>query len=61
MRTAVPTAVGDSYKGQPIIGALPKLFGLTEEGTPSEVPFEDKPGKYEIAEGKVYEPANSNT
>ena len=55
VRTAVPTAVGDSYKGQPIIGASPKLFGLTEEGTPSEVPFEYKPGKkYEIAEGKVY-------
>ena len=56
VRTAVPTAVGDSYKGQRIIAASPKLFGFTEEGKPSDVPFEYKPGKtYQIAPGgKVY-------
>ena len=26
VRTAVPTAVGDTYKGRPIIGTLPKMF-----------------------------------
>jgi len=55
VRTAVPTAVGDSYKGQRIIGAPPRLFGLDDSGQPLEVPFEYRPGKkYEIADGKVY-------
>src|SRR4051812_7300889 len=52
VRTAVPTAVGDSYKGQRIIGAPPKLFGITDEGKPSDVPFQYRPGKsYEMADG----------
>lgn len=55
VRTAVPTAVGDSYKGLRIIGAPPKLFGLLDDGTASDVPFEYRPGKrYEIAEGAAY-------
>src|SRR5437763_4177001 len=55
VRTAVPTAVGDSYKGQRIVGAPPRLFGLDDSGQPLEVPFDYRPSRrYEMAEGKVY-------
>src|SRR5438552_14224237 len=57
VRIAVPTAVGDSYKGRRIVGTLPKMFGLNDDGTPVEADraFEYRPGKhYEIAEGKVF-------
>src|SRR5438552_5903067 len=32
VRIAVPTAVGDSYKGRRIVGTLPKLFGFDDDG-----------------------------
>jgi putative ABC transport system permease protein len=55
VRTAVPTAVGDSYKGLRIVGASPKLFGFTEEGKRSDLPFEYRPGKtFEMSQGNVY-------
>jgi putative ABC transport system permease protein len=58
VRTAVPTAVGDSYKGLRIIGAPPRLFGLDDAGEPLEVPFEYRPGRrYEISQGRVYKAA----
>jgi putative ABC transport system permease protein len=57
VRIAVPTAVGDSYKNRRIVGTLPKMFGLNDDGTPVEPDraFEYRPGKhYEIADGKVF-------
>lgn len=32
VRIAVPYVVGDSYKGLRIVGTLPKLFGLDDQG-----------------------------
>src|SRR5205814_10421125 len=42
VRIAVPTAVGDSYKGRRIVGTLPKLFGFDDDGRrlPEERVFE---------------------
>ena len=57
VRIAVPTAVGDSYKGRRIVGTLPKLFGINDDGTPlpEDRVFEYRPGrKYEIAQGKAF-------
>src|SRR3954451_13476620 len=34
IRIAIPTAVGDSYKGQRIVATLPKLFGYDDQGNP---------------------------
>src|SRR3954453_3463031 len=57
VKTAVPTAVGDSYKGQRIIGASPKLFGINDDGTESSSPFEYRLGRrYEVAEGRFFAP-----
>jgi putative ABC transport system permease protein len=57
VKIAVPYAVGDSYKGQRIVGTLPKLFGFDDAGNPlpPEHVMEYRPGrKYEIAQGKVF-------
>jgi len=59
VRIAVPYAVGDTFKGHRIVGTLPKLFGLDDEGKPlpPERVLEYRPGrKYELAEGRVFHP-----
>ena len=53
VRLAVPFAVGDTYKGQRIVGTQLKLFGIADDGQPMERPFEYRPGRrFEIAEGQ---------
>ena len=32
VKIAVPYVVGDSYKGQRLVGTLPKLFGMDDDG-----------------------------
>lgn len=59
VRLAVPTAVGDSYKGQRIVATLPKLFGYDDQGNklPGEKVMEYRPGKrYEIGPGNIFSP-----
>ena len=58
VKLAVPFAVGDSYKGQRIVGTSTKMFGQTEGAQPmGDDTFEYRPGRhYEIAEGKVFHP-----
>ena len=36
VRIAVPTAVGDSYKGRRIMGSVPQMFGFNDDGTSEE-------------------------
>lgn len=57
IRIAVPIAVGDTYKGHPIIATHPKLFGFDSEGAPltPEATLEYKKGsRYEMAQGKAF-------
>src|SRR6476661_13943 len=57
VKIAVPYAVGDTYKGRRIVGTLPKLFGVDDEGKPlpPERVIEYRPGKkYEVAQGRVF-------
>lgn len=58
VRIAVPTAAGDTYKNYRIIGTIPQLFGVSEDGTeklPPERTLEYRPGKrYEVADGRVF-------
>jgi putative ABC transport system permease protein len=57
VRIAVPYVVGDSYKGLRIVGTLPKLFGLDEQGQPlpPEKVLEYRPGqRYAMAQGRVF-------
>ena len=59
VKIAVPYAVGDSYKGRRIIGTLPKLFGVNDQGEPLQPDrvIEYRPGrKYELAQGRVFHP-----
>ena len=58
VRTAIPFAVGDSYRGLRIIGTSTKMFGYTEEGRRIGADaFEYRPGKrYEMGQGKLFEP-----
>src|SRR5687767_12619717 len=59
VRMAVPFAVGDTYKNQRIVGTLPKLFGVAEDGTaiPADRAFEYRPGKrFELLQGEVFHP-----
>src|SRR5262245_3916962 len=59
IRIAVPTAVGDTYKGQRIVATMPKFFGVDDEGNalPEDKVLEYRPDrKYEIAQGKVFAP-----
>jgi putative ABC transport system permease protein len=57
VKVAVPYAVGDTYKGRRIVGTLPKLFGVDDEGKPlpPERVIEYRPGKkYDVAQGRVF-------
>jgi putative ABC transport system permease protein len=59
VRLAVPFAVGDTYQNQRIVGTLPSLFGIAEDGSPmpEERAFKYRPGKrYELSEGRVFHP-----
>ena len=60
VRLAVPFAVGDTFKGQRIVGTTLKLFGIADNGQPMERPFEYRPGrKFAIADGqgRLFHPA----
>lgn len=57
IKIAVPTAVGDSYKGRRIVGTLPKMFGFDDDGQPllDDRVFEYQLGKkYEVGEGRIF-------
>ncbi len=59
VRLAVPFAVGDTYKNQRIVGTLPSLFGVADDGAPmsDERAFKYRPGRrYELREGRVFHP-----
>ena len=59
VRSAVPYGVGDTYKGHRIVGTLPKLFGVDDEGKPlaADRTFEYRPGqRYEMAQGRAFHP-----
>jgi len=60
VKVAIPYAVGDSYKGQRIIGTLPQLFGYDDAGAkmPADASvMEYRPGRrYQIGEGRVFHP-----
>ena len=59
VRVAVPYAMGDSYEGHRIVGTLPKLFGVGEDGQPlpPERVLEYKVGKrYQLAQGRAFHP-----
>ena len=62
---AVPFAVGDTYRGRPIVGTLPKMFGFDDHGDaiksgddPEELSnaiFQYRPGyRFELAEGRMF-------
>jgi putative ABC transport system permease protein len=60
VRLAVPFAVGDTYKGQRIVGTTLKLFGIADNGQPMERPFEYRPGRrFKVADGqgRLFHPA----
>jgi putative ABC transport system permease protein len=58
VRLAVPFAVGDTYKGQRIVGTTLKLFGIADNGQPMERPFEYRPGRsFKVAQGRLFHPA----
>jgi putative ABC transport system permease protein len=57
VRIAVPYVVGDSYKNHRIVGTLPKLFGLDDDGKPlpPEKVLEVRPDQtYQMAAGHVF-------
>jgi putative ABC transport system permease protein len=58
VKVAIPYAVGDSYKGQRIIGTIPQLFGYDDNGAkmPDDASvMEYRPGRrYEIGEGRIF-------
>src|SRR5690349_10691873 len=59
VRLAVPFAVGDSYKGQRIVGTEPSMFGVADDGSrmPDERAFQYRPGqRYQFAQGQVFHP-----
>ena len=60
VKVAIPYAVGDSYKGQRIIGTIPQLFGYDDAGAklPADASvMEYRPGRrYEIGQGRVFHP-----
>jgi putative ABC transport system permease protein len=59
VRIAVPTAVGDTYKGQRIVATLPKLFGVDDAGAPlpPEKVLEYRPDRrFELEFGHVFAP-----
>jgi putative ABC transport system permease protein len=59
VKIAVPYAVGDSYMGYRIIGTLPKLFGVDDQGNrlePEKVLEYQQGKRYELAAGKVFHP-----
>jgi putative ABC transport system permease protein len=59
VKTAVPICVGDSYKGQRIVGTLPSMFGYNDDGSRADVEhrFEYRPGhSFEVGDGKMFAP-----
>src|SRR5262249_51531791 len=57
---AIPYAVGDSYQGRRIVGTLPQLFGVDDEGKPltdsERIPQYRKGLSYSFAEGRAFTP-----
>jgi putative ABC transport system permease protein len=60
VKVAIPYAVGDSYKGQRIIGTIPQLFGYDDAGAkmPADASvMEYRPGRrYQFGQGRVFHP-----
>ena len=57
VKIAVPFAVGDSYKGLPIVGTLPKFFGFDDDGKPlaADKVLDYRPGEtYQFAQGRPF-------
>lgn len=58
VRIAIPTAVGDSYRGQRIVGTIPQMFGFAEDGTtpiPPERTLEYRPGRrHQLEQGRMF-------
>jgi putative ABC transport system permease protein len=58
VKIAVPYVVGDSYKGQRLVGTLPKLFGFQDDGTTPLAQDEVMPYRpdeyYHLAAGKCF-------
>ncbi|MFT3785715.1 MAG: FtsX-like permease family protein [Tepidisphaeraceae bacterium] len=54
-KLAVPFVVGDSFQGRRIVGTSTKMFGLNEDGTPMDAPFEyRRDHRYELVQGRVF-------
>ncbi len=56
---AVPTAVGDNYKGYRVVGTTPGMFGIDDEGKPlpPDKAFEYRLGKsFQFASGQSFAP-----
>ena len=59
VKQAVPICVGDSYKGQRIVGTTPSMFGYNDNGTrlPQGERFEYRLDRsFELADGKMFAP-----
>jgi putative ABC transport system permease protein len=59
VKAAVPYGVGDTYHGHRIVGTLPKLFGVDDQGQPlaADRVIEYRPGRrFELAQGRVFHP-----
>ncbi|MCC6423841.1 MAG: FtsX-like permease family protein [Phycisphaerales bacterium] len=59
VQAAVPVGVGDSYQGYRIVGTLPALFGVDDEGHPLQADqiIDYRPGyHYEVTQGHVFHP-----
>ena len=58
VKVAIPTAVGDTYKGLRIIGTIPQLFGYDDTAQklpPDRAVMEYRPGRrYQMAQGTAF-------
>lgn len=67
VKLAVPFALGDTYRGRPIVGTLPLMFGIDLDGNAippvsplfpdqmNDAIFQYRPEmRYELAEGRIY-------
>jgi len=58
VRLAVPTAVGDSYRGRRLVATTPAMFNIGTDGqpVPENKRFEYRPGRsYQMAAGQVFD------
>lgn len=57
LKLAIPQCVGDSYKGQPIVGTVPQYFGYDDAGNRVENQAGQTPNRFEYRPGKSFEVA----